>query len=80
LNDIDFVNVYFEKYKGTVQHELAEVIDHVERFATAHGVDIYTYLNQLHRFRKIMKEGSKPVVSESVTKKVIVTPAGIITV
>ena len=56
LDDAAFVEEYEREFKDTVQHELSEAIEHIWRFADAHGVDIFEYMTRLEKYRMIKGE------------------------
>lgn len=66
LSNEDFVSTYFNEYKDTVQHELAEAVEHIVLFAEAHGVDILEYLQYLEKFRNLMNEKSIGITQSSI--------------
>jgi hypothetical protein len=71
LDDSAFVDMYEKDFKDTVQHELAEAIEHIWRFEDAHGTDIFEYLKRLEKYRMIKGQVYINVIPE-VSKTIVV--------
>lgn len=53
LPDAEFVAKYQEDFDNTVEHELAEIVEIVDNFATAHGVNVFDHYEALKKYRKL---------------------------
>lgn len=53
MDGIEFVSKYNADFNDTVQHELAEIIELIDMFSTAHGCNIFDHYEMLKKYRKL---------------------------
>lgn len=58
----EFIAAYEAEYDCTVQHELAEVIEHLDNFVTAHGDDIFAHYEILKKYRKLTSPDKTTII------------------
>lgn len=71
LDDNEFIQTYKDSFLGTFQHEMAEVMEHIDLFLEAHGINIFDYYKALEKFRsledgQIDSESDKSIKEDSV--------------